>query len=249
MDFLKEAVSLNSINHPNLIHFYGICYETKYDPKFIILEYMNEGDLLSFLRKKRESNSFKYKMAVKICLDIVKGCKYLEEIQIIHRDIAARNCLVNITKRNTDPDQEVDDDDLTVKLGDFGFAREIYMNDYYRQSNDQKPLPIRWMAPESIIDGIFTSQSDIWSFGVVVWEIMTLGQQPYSGMENKEVIEHIRKGGLLDIPSKCPNEMFIYISLFLNVFLCFNNFCFFRKFIFSQCWKTTTKKELLSMSF
>ena len=102
-----------------------------------------------------------------------------------------------------------------MKLGDFGFAREIYMNDYYRQSNDQKPLPIRWMAPESIIDGIFTTQSDIWSFGVVVWEIMTLGQQPYAGMENKEVIDYIRKGGLLDIPAKCPNEMFVcFLFLF-----------------------------------
>jgi len=208
---------------------------------------MNEGDLLSFLRKKRESKSFKYKMAVKICLDIVKGCKYLEDMQIIHRDIAARNCLVHIKRKNIETNKEVDDEDLNVKLGDFGFAREIYMNDYYRQSNDQKPLPIRWMAPESIIDGIFTTHSDIWSFGVVVWEIMTLGQQPYSGMENKEVIEHIRKGGLLSIPDKCPNEMFVYNFLLIEFLFSRFTFLHLENRLFCNVGTETVEKDFLSM--
>jgi proto-oncogene tyrosine-protein kinase ROS len=209
-NFLKEAVLLNLISHPNLVHFYGVCFEneSENDPKYIILEYINEGDLLTFLRKKRESESLMYKTAVKICLDIVKGCKYLEDLKVTHRDIAARNCLVNIKKKNSETDKEVDDDDLTVKLGDFGLARDIYENDYYRQQDNKTPLPIRWMAPELFKELKFTTKSDIWSFGVVVWEIMTLGKQPYLGMDNDEVIKHIRKGGSLEIHDTIPNEMY-----------------------------------------
>lgn len=113
------------------------------------------------------------------------------------RDIAARNCLVNMNE----------DETVTVKIGDFGLAREVYSMHYYKQANDNKLLPIRWMAPEAIMDGLFTVKSDIWSFGIVLWELLTLGYQPYPGMDNQRVIEHIKNGGTLDIPDKCPKEM------------------------------------------
>ena len=106
-------------------------------------------------------------------------------------------------------DNANDDHDLkiTVKLGDFGLARELYSMHYYKQTNNQKLLPIRWMPPESITDGLFTTKSDIWSFGIVVWEIFTLGYQPYTGMDNKQVIEFVKSGGVLELPKKCPIEM------------------------------------------
>jgi tyrosine-protein kinase Fer len=119
---------------------------------------------------------------------------------IIHdflkRDIAARNCLINI-----------ENETLTVKLGDFGLSRETYSNDYYRQSNGQKALPIRWMSPEAINYGLFDSKSEVWAFGVLIWEVFTLGHQPYSILTNEEVINYITSGYILPIPENCPPQM------------------------------------------
>jgi len=86
-------------------------------------------------------------------------------------------------------------------------AREIYSNDYYKQGCNNKLLPIRWMSPESIFDGVFTTQSDVWSFGILLYEILTLGRQPYPGMDNKQVIEFIKNYGINTIPTRCPIEM------------------------------------------
>lgn len=125
----------------------------------------------------------------------------MEKLKYVHRDLAARNCLVHIDEFEC----------LRVKLGDFGLARELYASetsDYYKQiSNSNKLLPIRWMSPESIQDGLYTTKSDVWSYGVVIWEIFTLGSQPYSGMSNLQVIDHIKNGGILKIPSKWNLEM------------------------------------------
>lgn len=111
-----------------------------------------------------------------------------------------------------DNDKPTDDDtDILVKIGDFGLAREIYANDYYKQGCN-KLLPIRWMSPESIFDGVFTTQSDVWSFGILLWEILTLGCQPYPGLDNKQVIDFIKNRGINQIPDKCPIEMY-YIFL------------------------------------
>jgi serine/threonine protein kinase len=100
-----------------------------------------------------------------------------------------------------------------VKIGDFGLSKEIYVHDYYRQVNNQKPLPIRWLSPESLLDGIFTTRSDVWSFGVVLYEIVTLGNQPYIGMDNQQVISYIKSGGLLEMPSKCHSDL---LDFFIN---------------------------------
>ena len=100
-----------------------------------------------------------------------------------------------------------------MKIGDFGLSKEIYVHDYYRQVNNQKPLPIRWLSPESLLDGIFTTRSDVWSFGVVLYEIVTLGNQPYIGMDNQQVISYIKSGGLLEMPSKCHSDL---LDFFIN---------------------------------
>ncbi len=97
---------------------------------------------------------------------------------------------------------------LQVKIGDFGLARDVYKNDYYRiGQNGDKCLPVRWMSPESLVDGVFTMQSDVWSFGVLLWEIMTMGQQPYPARTHQEVLGFVRGGGHLDVPALCPNNL------------------------------------------
>lgn len=124
-----------------------------------------------------------------------------------NRDLAARNCLIHIDYNSkTESDRS-----LNVKIGDFGLARELYssnMTDYYKPAIDaNKLLPIRWMSPESILEGIYTTKSDVWSYGIVAWEIITLGFQPYSDLKSAQCIGFIRNGGKLTIPSNCPVEM------------------------------------------
>ncbi|XP_022257171.1 proto-oncogene tyrosine-protein kinase ROS-like [Limulus polyphemus] len=199
-EFMKEAKLMCNFKHDHILSLLGVCLDN--NPNFIILELMEGGDLLSYLRSSRNASVFGLQPLtlddlLNICADVAKGCVYLEEMHFVHRDIAARNCLVS----SHDPALR------HVKIGDFGLARDIYKNDYYRKEGEGL-LPVRWMAPESLIDGVFTSQSDIWAFGVLLWEVMTLGQQPYPARTNLEVLYYVRGGGRLDRPEKCPRELY-----------------------------------------
>nr|CAD7406427.1 unnamed protein product [Timema cristinae] len=128
-----------------------------------------------------------------IALQIAAGMEYLSGHHYVHRDLAARNCLVG--------------DNLTVKISDFGLSRDIYSSDYYRVQS-KSLLPVRWMPPESILYGKFTTESDVWSYGVVLWEIYSYGLQPYYGYSNQEVIDMIRGRQLLPCPEDCPSPVY-----------------------------------------
>ncbi|XP_050449850.1 proto-oncogene tyrosine-protein kinase ROS-like isoform X2 [Cataglyphis hispanica] len=193
--FLKEARLMNHFCHKHVLQLLAICSDE--DSPLIILELM-EIDLLQYLKDSRklqpsDSHALRLHDLFAMCEDVARGCCYLENLRFVHRDLACRNCLVSARDR----------DNRVIKIGDFGLARDVYKDDYYRVK-ERALLPVCWMAPESLVIGIFTSQSDVWSFGVLMWEITSLGERPYTGKTNEEVIDYVRAGGRLPMPVNCP---------------------------------------------
>ncbi|XP_055839664.1 tyrosine-protein kinase receptor [Episyrphus balteatus] len=193
-DFLMEAAIMAKFNHANIVHLIGVCFDRH--PRFIILELLAGGDLKIFLREGRNKPERPSPLIMKdliyCALDVAKGCRYMESKRFIHRDIAARNCLLS----SKGPGR-------VVKIADFGMARDIYRSDYYRKGG-KAMLPIKWMPPEAFLDGIFTSKTDVWSFGVLLWEVFSLGLMPYTGLQNRDVMHLVTNGGRLDAPPGCP---------------------------------------------
>merc|ERR1719394_2310081 len=124
--------------------------------------------------------------------DVASGLAFLHEQKYVHRDVACRNCLVNASR--------------TIKLADFGMTRPMFENDYYRFSR-RGMLPVRWMSPESLADGIFTPMSDVWSFGVLLYEIITFGSFPFQGLSNNQVLENVKNGQTLTQPVGIKSQL------------------------------------------
>ncbi|XP_060532183.1 insulin-like peptide receptor isoform X2 [Cylas formicarius] len=163
-------------------------------PPLVIMEMMERGDLKEYLRTFRDSSQdLTVNEIYRMAIEIADGMGYLSAKKFVHRDLAARNIMVA--------------GDRTVKIGDFGMTRDIYETDYYRKGTSGR-LPVRWMAPESLADGVFTSDSDVWSYGIVLWEIATLAEQPYQGYSNEQVLQLVVKKGCLRRPPQCPDMLY-----------------------------------------
>lgn len=193
---------MKNFKHPHILRLVGICLTNQ--PMCLLFELMDDGDMLSFLRNRRPDGTCPSPLSlaelIEMCVHVADGCCYLEQKHFVHRDLAARNCLVSTEGDLPGTGRRV------VKIGDFGLTRDLYKADYYRKEGEGL-LPVRWMPPESLVDGVFTTQSDAWSFGVLLWEVCTLGQQPYPARSNLEVLEFVQNGGRLDRPDTCPQEL------------------------------------------
>ncbi|XP_022047323.1 tyrosine-protein kinase Tec isoform X2 [Acanthochromis polyacanthus] len=179
-DFIEEAKVMMRLSHPKLVQLYGVCSQQK--PIYIVTEFMEQGCLLNFLRQRR--GSFNLGSLLSICLDVSEGMEHLEANGFIHRDLAARNCLVN--------------DALVVKVSDFGMTRYVLDNQYTSSSGAK--FPVKWSPPEVFNFCKYSSKSDVWSFGVLMWEVFTQGRMPFEQNPNHEVVSMVTQGHRLYRP-------------------------------------------------
>ncbi|XP_047442347.1 ephrin type-B receptor 3-like isoform X9 [Mugil cephalus] len=190
-DFLSEASIMGQFDHPNIIRLEGVV--TKSRPVMIVTEFMENGALDSFLRLN--DGQFTVIQLVGMLRGIAAGMKYLSDMNYVHRDLAARNILVN--------------SNLVCKVSDFGLSRflEDDPSDPTYTSSLGGKIPIRWTAPEAIAYRKFTSASDVWSYGIVMWEVMSYGERPYWDMSNQDVINAVEQDYRLPPPMDCPTAL------------------------------------------
>lgn len=206
-DLLAELELLKLIDpHPNVIGLLGCC--TRQDPLMVIVEFCAYGDLQSYLRHCRGVEDKYYQDLYRVpveklgsrdllsfAIQTARGMAHLAGMKVVHRDLAARNVLI--------------DENKVCKVADFGFARDIYVENHYTRKTQGGRFPIKWMAIESLLDGVSTTKSDVWSFGVLIWEIVTLGASPYPGMNSQEVINFLQDCYRMDKPKHCSDELYV----------------------------------------
>uniref|UniRef100_A0A8C2B5Q7 Fibroblast growth factor receptor n=1 Tax=Cyprinus carpio TaxID=7962 RepID=A0A8C2B5Q7_CYPCA len=208
-DLISEMEMMKMIGkHKNIINLLGAC--TQDGPLYVIVEYASKGNLREYLRARRPHGmeycynpdqvpveSMSIKDLVSCAYQVARGMEYLASKKCIHRDLAARNVLVT--------------EDSVMKIADFGLARDVHHIDYYKKTTNGR-LPVKWMAPEALFDRIYTHQSDVWSFGVLLWEIFTLGGSPYPGVPVEELFKLLREGHRMDRPSACTQEIYLMMK-------------------------------------
>lgn len=225
-DLLSEFNLLKQVNHPNVIKLYGACSQD--GPLLLIVEYAKYGSLRCFLRDSRKAGpgyvgsggsrgssyldnpderALTMGDLISFAWQISRGMRYLAEMKLVHRDLAARNVLVAEGRK--------------MKISDFGLSRDVYEEDSYVKRSKGR-IPVKWMAIESLFDHIYTTQSDVWSFGVLLWEIVTLGGNPYPGIPPERLFNLLKTGYRMERPDNCSEEMY---SLML------------------QCWKQEPDKR------
>ncbi|XP_070620999.1 tyrosine-protein kinase Lck [Erythrolamprus reginae] len=186
--FLAEANLMKKLRHARLVRLYAVVTQR---PMFIITEYMEKGNLVDFLKAAEGTKLTIYKL-LDMSAQIAEGMAFLEKKNFIHRDLRAANILVS--------------ESLCCKIADFGLARLMKDDEYTAQEGAK--FPIKWTAPEAINYGIFTIKSDVWSFGILLTEIITYGRIPYPGMSNPEVIQNLERGYRMPRPDNCPEELY-----------------------------------------
>ncbi|XP_078571544.1 uncharacterized protein LOC144859130 [Branchiostoma floridae x Branchiostoma japonicum] len=185
---LREGLRMIKFDHDNVLKLIGMCVHG--NQAMIVLPYMKNGDLHKYLRNKQ---ILPLAENLRLCQEIAQGMAYLTDQDIVHRDLAARNCML--------------DEELHLKVADFGLCRDVREKGYYRIQHRDVALPAKWMAPESYEDQIFDTKTDVWSYGVVLWEIFSGGRTPYPGV-HRFVIEYILDGNRMERPNICPIPMY-----------------------------------------
>lgn len=209
LDFEREACLLAEFDHPNIVKLLGVCAIGK--PMCLLFEFMSRGDLNEFLRQcspyishnraiidnntnqQQQRPDLSHGDLLSISYQIAAGMVYLSERKFVHRDLATRNCLI--------------DDNMVVKIADFGLSHKIYLQDYYK-GDEHDAIPIRWMPLESILYNKYTIESDVWAFGVCLWEIFSFALQPYYGMTHEEVVKYVKDGNVLNCPENTPLSIY-----------------------------------------
>ncbi|KAI4881025.1 hypothetical protein NFI96_021795 [Prochilodus magdalenae] len=187
--FLQEANLMKTLRHGRLVRLFAVV--TKTPPIFIITEFMANGSLLDFL-KSPPGRKIQLSKLIDFSAQIAEGMAYIEKMSYIHRDLRAANILVS--------------ESLLCKIADFGLARVIEDNEY--SASEGAKFPIKWTAPEAINYGSFTIKSDMWSFGILLYEIITYGKIPYTGLSNAEVMARVQRGYRIQRPENCPSKLY-----------------------------------------
>nr|KAF6500071.1 fibroblast growth factor receptor 3 [Molossus molossus] len=205
-DLVSEMEMMKMIGkHKNIINLLGAC--TQGGPLYVLVEYAAKGNLREYLRARRPPGTdysfdtcklpeeqLTFKDLVSCAYQVARGMEYLASQKCIHRDLAARNVLVT--------------EDSVMKIADFGLARDVHNLDYYKKTTNGR-LPVKWMAPEALFDRVYTHQSDVWSFGVLLWEIFTLGGSPYPGIPVEELFKLLKEGHRMDKPANCTHDLYM----------------------------------------
>ncbi|XP_067647319.1 uncharacterized protein Csk isoform X2 [Eurosta solidaginis] len=183
--FLAEASVMTTLEHENLVKFIGLVFTSKHI--YLVTEYMSKGSLVDYLRSRGRQHITK-KDQINFAYDTASGMEYLEAKKVVHRDLAARNVLIS--------------EECVAKVSDFGLAREECYN------LDVGKLPIKWTAPEALKNGRFSNKSDMWSFGILLWEIYSFGRVPYPRIPLNDVVKHVEVGYKMEAPEGCPPEIY-----------------------------------------
>ncbi|XP_044741574.1 tyrosine-protein kinase transmembrane receptor Ror2 [Chrysoperla carnea] len=211
VDFEREACLLAEFDHPNIVKLLGVCAVGR--PMCLLFEYMGRGDLNEFLRTCSPNNyvlraggmvlndgsdvwrdvRLTHRDQLSVAQQVAAGMVYLSDRKFVHRDLATRNCLI--------------DDNMIVKIADFGLSQKIYLQDYYK-GDEQDAIPVRWMPLESILYNKYTIESDVWAFAVCLWEIFSFALQPYYGMTHEEVVKFVKEGNMLACPDNTPSSVY-----------------------------------------
>ncbi|XP_068922061.1 inactive tyrosine-protein kinase 7 [Petaurus breviceps papuanus] len=197
LNFRREFEMFGKLSHANLVRLLGLCREA--EPHYMILEYVDLGDLKQFLRiskskdEKLKPQPLSTKQKVSLCTQVALGMEHLSNSRFVHKDLAARNCLISAQRQ--------------VKVSSLGLSKDVYNSEYYHFR--QAWIPLRWMPPEAVMEGDFSTKSDVWAFGVLMWEVFTHGEMPHDGQTNDEVLADLQAGkARLQQPEGCPSKLY-----------------------------------------